>query len=137
MLTSHNQWSYSFLTAQSKRSLTSIKYTPTINNMYTLSSENFSLYLTRPTVPGTSYPKYTTLNIWAPSRAMALESRRRSRSLLALPKEELRSAGGAEGSARFQEPFTRNHLPKIHRRIENAAFLIPGVVIPFSYSRFL
>ncbi len=57
-------------------------------------------------VPGTGSPKYTKLNIWAPSRAMALGSRRRSRSLLinfvpvtkfilALPKEELRFAGGA------------------------------------------
>jgi len=34
-------------------------------------------------VPGTVYTKYTALNIWAPSRAMALGSRRRSRSLLA------------------------------------------------------
>jgi hypothetical protein len=76
------------------------KYTKMTENMHSGCLGYGFYFRTGIVVPGTGCTENTTLNIWAPSRAMALESRRRSRSLLALPKEELRSAGGAKKRAR-------------------------------------
>jgi hypothetical protein len=69
-------------------------------------------------VPGIIYTEYTTLNIWAPSQAKALEPRRRSRSLsinfvtgtkfiMVKQKEELRFAGGAKPGKAIP------HFPKV------------------------